>query len=81
MKETTDHLDNIVLIIHACRKRNKQIGARLKHHYLNKEIIRVQLTGNGILHIPVLIAQNGISQLSKETIQKIADSFEVKSSK
>jgi predicted nucleotidyltransferase len=76
MKETTDYLENIMDIVLACRKRNKKIGARLKHFHLNKETMLVKLTGNGSLKIPVLIAENGVSQMTKESIQRIADSFE-----
>jgi hypothetical protein len=78
MKETTDYLDNIVDIVHAARKKNKKIGARLKHFYLNKEKIRVQLTGKGYLTIEVSHAKDGLGLLSKEAIQLIADTFEVK---
>jgi hypothetical protein len=78
MKETTDHLENIMDILLACRKRNKKIGARLKHFYLNKETVLVKLTGNGSLKIPILIAENGVSQMTKEAVLGIADSFEAK---
>jgi hypothetical protein len=71
MKETTDHIDNIIDIVHACRKINPKIGARLKHFYLNPEMILVQLSGNAQLSVPSLIAENGVSQLTKEGINKI----------
>lgn len=60
------------------RKHNNKIGARLKHFYLNKETIIVQLTGNAQFNIPLLIAENGVSQMIKGAIQGIADTFEVK---
>jgi hypothetical protein len=60
MKDTTDHLDNIVDIIHACRKKNKKIGARLKHRYVNKENIMVNLTGGGTIHIPIPFAERSL---------------------
>jgi hypothetical protein len=78
MKETTDYLDNIVGIVHAARKKNKKIGARLKHFYLNKEKIRVELTGRGYLTIDVAYAKDGAAQLSKEIILTISETFEVK---
>lgn len=78
MKETADHLDNIMDIVLACRKKNEKIGARLKHFYTDEETIIVKLTGNAQITIPLLIAENGISQLSIETIQKIVDTFDVK---
>jgi hypothetical protein len=78
MKETTDHMENIVAILHVCRKKNKKIGARLKHFYGSKEQIKVQLTGKGWVIIDVIIAVNGVSELSKEAIQNVLDSFEVK---
>jgi hypothetical protein len=79
VKETSDHIDNIQDLILACRKKNKKIGVRLKHYYLNKTTIQVLLTGNGVLRIPVLIAENGVSQINTEGIQGIINSFEIKS--
>ena len=78
MKETTDHLHNIVSILHIARKKNKRIGARLKHFYASKEQIKVQLTGKGWIIIDTICAANGISEISKEAIQRIVDSFEIK---
>jgi hypothetical protein len=78
MKETTDHLENIMDIILACRKLNVKIGARLKHFYLDNDTILVKLTGNVQLSIPTLIAANGVSQLTNEAIQRILNTFEVK---
>jgi hypothetical protein len=78
MKPTTDYLQNIVDILHACRKKDKRIGARLKHWYGSKEQIKVQLTGKGWVMIDTLVAENGVSELRKEAIQKILDSFEIK---
>ncbi len=77
MKETTDHLENIVDILHAARKMNKKIGARLKHYYGSKEQIKVQLTGRGWVIIDVLLAENGVSEISNQGIQKVLDSFNV----
>jgi hypothetical protein len=76
MQETTDYLDNIVDLIHAARKIDKRIGARLKHFYANKDTIKVQLSGNGYLTIGLIYAQNGVSQITKEAIQSISDTFE-----
>ena len=78
MKPTTDYLQNIVDILHACRKKDKRVGARLKHWYGSKEQIKVQLTGKGWVMIDTLVAENGVSELRKEAIQKILDSFEIK---
>src|ERR1035437_15296 len=78
MKETTDHLDNIMDIVLACRKKNEKIGARLKHFYADEETIIVKLTGNAQIIIPLLIAENGVSQMTNEAIQKIVDTFDVK---
>lgn len=78
MTETSDHLDNIVDIILVCRKKNRKIGTRLKHFYLDKTTMQVKLTGNGVLNIPVLIAENGVAQISPAAIQGILNSFEVK---
>ena len=78
MKETTDHLNNIIDIIHAARKKNRKIGARLKHFYANKETIRVLLTGKGILRIDILHCVNGVKTMSPEQIQAVADTFEIK---
>jgi hypothetical protein len=78
MKETIDHLHNIVSILHLARKKNKRIGARLKHFYASKEQIKVQLTGRGWVIIDTICAVNGVSEISKEAIQRILDSFEVK---
>ncbi len=78
MKETIDYLENIVDILHVARKKNKKIGARLKHFYGSKEQIKVQLTGKGWVMIDVIIAQNGVRELNKDAIQKVVDSFEVK---
>ena len=77
MKETTDYIDNIMDIVLACRTKNKMIGARLKHFYSDKETIVVKLTGNAQITLPVLIAENGVSQMTKEAIQRIADSFQL----
>jgi len=77
MKETTDYLDNIVDILHAARKKNKKIGARLKHFYGSKEQIKVQLTGKGSIMIDTAAAEKGVSGLSKDEIQKVVDSFKL----
>lgn len=78
MKKTTDYLENIVDIILAARKKNKQIGARLKHFYVSKDSILVQLTGKGWIRIDTLVAENGVSELKADAIQRVVDSFEVK---
>jgi hypothetical protein len=78
MKPTTDYLQNIVDILHACRKKDKRVGARLKHWYASKEQIKVQLKGKGWVMIDTVVAENGVSELRKEAIQKILDSFEIK---
>jgi hypothetical protein len=78
MKETTDHLENIVDIILAARKKNTQIGARLKHFYSSPDSILVQLTGKGWVKIDTLVAENGVSELKADAIQKVVDSFEMK---
>ena len=78
MKETADHLDNIMDIVLACRKKNEKIGARLKHFYTDEETVIVKLTGNAQITIPLLIAENSVSQLSKEAIQYIVETFELK---
>ena len=78
MKETTDYRENIVDIVHACRKKNKNIGARQKHFYSNSNTIRIQLSGHGQIDIPVVIAENGVSQMTNEALQRIVDTFEVK---
>ncbi len=65
-------------IVHACRKKNSKIGARQKHFYLNKDLIRIHLSGNAELTIPLLIAENGVSQMTKEALQAIIDSYDVK---
>jgi hypothetical protein len=78
MKETTDHLNNIVDIIHDARKKNRKIGARLKHFYANKETIRVLLTGKGILRIDIVHCVNGVKAMNPEQIQAVADTFEIK---
>jgi hypothetical protein len=75
MKETKDHLENIVDILQAARKKNKKIGARLKHFYGSKEQIKVQLTGKGWVMIDVIVAQNGVKELNKEAVQRVVDSF------
>lgn len=77
MKETTDYTDNIMDIILACRSKNKKIGARLKHYYSGKETILVKLTGNAQITIPVLIAENGVSQMTKEALQRITDTYQL----
>jgi hypothetical protein len=78
MKETTDFLQHILDILHAARKRNKKIGARLKHFYASKELIKVQLTGKGWVGIDTALAQKGVAGSAKEEIQRVADSFEIK---
>jgi hypothetical protein len=75
MKETTQYLENIIEIIHLCRKKNKKIGARLSHKVVNKEHIMVKLTGGGNLHIPILLAENGVSQLTTEAVIAIVATF------
>ena len=77
MKETTDHLENIVDILHAARKKNKKIGSRLKHFYGSAEQIKVHLTGKGSIMIDTVLAENGVSEISKEGLQKVLDSFKV----
>jgi hypothetical protein len=78
MKETTDYLKNIVDILHSARKRNKRIGARLKHFYGSKEQIKVQLTGKGWVMIDTALAEKGAAAASKEEVQKVVDSFQIK---
>jgi hypothetical protein len=78
MKETTDYLKNIVDILHFARKRNKKIGARLKHFYGSKEQIKVQLTGKGWVMVDTALALKGPVEASKEEIQKVVDSFQIK---
>jgi len=78
MKETTDYLENIMDIVHTCRKRNDKIGARQKHFYVNKDTIRIHLSGNAQLTLSVLIAENGVSQMTKEAIKGIVETFEVR---
>jgi hypothetical protein len=77
MKETTDYLQNIVEILHICRKKNKKIGARLKHWYGSKEQIKIQLTGKGWVMMDTVTAEGGVSKLSPESIQKVVDSFKM----
>jgi hypothetical protein len=77
MKETTDFLENIVDILHAARKRNKKIGARLKHFYGSMEQIKVQLTGKGSIMIDTVLAEKGITGISKEELHKVVDSFKI----
>ena len=78
MKETTDYTENIMDIIHTCRKKNDKIGARQKHFYLDKDNIRIHLSGNAQLTIPIIIAENGANQLTKGAIQAIVNTFEQK---
>lgn len=54
------------------------IGARLKHFYGSKEQIKVQLTGKGWVLIDTIVAENGVRELTKEAIQRVVDSFEIK---
>jgi hypothetical protein len=77
MKTTHDYLDNIVDLVHACRKVNKKIGARLQHFYLNENTIRIKLTGNAFLTIPVMIVEHGVSQVDSEALKGIIDTYEV----
>jgi hypothetical protein len=77
MKETTDHLENIVDILHASRKKNKKIGARLKHFYGSKEKIKVQLTGKGWVIIDTVWAEKGVSGMTPEEIMAVVDSFKL----
>ncbi|MDQ3190292.1 MAG: hypothetical protein M3Q58_01725 [Bacteroidota bacterium] len=77
MKETTDYLDNIMDIVLACRKINGKVGARLKHYYEDDKTIIVKLSGNAQITVPLIIAENGVSQLTKEAIQKIVETFEI----
>jgi hypothetical protein len=78
MKETTDFLQHILDILHAARKKNKKIGARLKHFYGSKEKMKVQLTGKGWVTIDTAFAQKGVSEMSKEEIMAVVESFEIK---
>jgi hypothetical protein len=78
MKETTDYLENVVDILHAARKKNKKIGARLKHFYGSKEKIKVQLTGKGWVVIETVWAEKGLSAMSKEDLLSVVVSFEQK---
>jgi hypothetical protein len=78
MKETTDYLENIVGIVHAARKKNKKIGARLRHFYASKDRIKIQLTGKGWVSIETAWAVNGITGMSQEDLKKVVDSFELK---
>jgi hypothetical protein len=75
MKETTDFLKNIVDILHLARKKNKKIGARIKHFYGSKEKIKVQLTGKGWVIIDTLWAEKGAAEMSKEEILAVAESY------
>jgi hypothetical protein len=74
MKETTDHLDNIVDIIFACRKLNSRIGARLRHYYSGGAIV-VHPTGRMQIAIPLILAENGISELNKKAIEDILNTL------
>jgi hypothetical protein len=78
LNETSDYLENIVDILHAARKKDKKIGARLRHFYTSEQQIKVQLTGNGWIMIDTLVAENGISELNKPVLQRVIDSFELK---
>ena len=77
MKTTHDYLDNVVDLVHACRKINKKIGARLQHFYINENTIRIKLTGNAFLTIPVFIVEHGVSQVDKEALKGIIETYEV----
>ncbi len=78
MKETTEHLQNILDILHVARKKNKKIGARLKHFIANKETWKVQLTGKGWVSIDAPFVLKGAKEMTKEEILKVADSWEMK---
>ena len=78
MKETSDHLDNIMDIVLASRKINNKIGARLKHYYADNKTIIVKLSGNAQITVPLIIAENGVSQMTVEAIKKIVGTFEIK---
>ncbi len=78
MKETTDYTDNIMDIVLSCRKLNAKIGARQRHFYSDKNNIRVQLSGNAELTIPVLIAENGASQITNEALNSILSTYHFK---
>jgi hypothetical protein len=78
MKETTDYLGNILDILHAARKKNKKIGARLKHFYGSKEHMKVSLTGKGWVTVQTAFAVKGVKEMSKEEIMEVVESFEIK---
>jgi hypothetical protein len=76
MRETSDYLENIVNLLYVIRKKNQNIGARLKHFYISETRIMVRLTGNGWITLELALAVNGVQEITDADIQKVLHTFE-----